>query len=159
MRTVVLAACLALIGPLAHAAPVHVGNLSIDHVWARSTAASSQTGAVYLSISNQGKDSDRLLSVSSNRAGQTQIHRSSVVNGVMQMRALEDGVAIAPGQSVKFMPGGLHVMLIGLKQPLKSGEHFALQLHFEKAGDQQLEVDVQKAPAPMEGMEMPMHMN
>jgi len=153
MKPIVFAAAFALLGQLAWAEPIHLGTLSIDQAWARSTAATSHNGAAYLSISNQGKTSDRLLSVSSKTAEQTQLHRSSLSNGVMHMAPVDGGVEIAPGKTVKFAPGGLHVMLIGLKQPLKNGDHFPLTLHFQKSGEAQLQVEVRDAPTPMPGME------
>ena len=55
-------------------------------------------------------------------------------NGVMKMRPVEGGLEIKPGQTVQLDPGGYHVMLMGLKQPLKEGEHFKATLEFEKAG-------------------------
>ena len=71
----------------------------------------------------------------------------------MHMAPVDGGVEIAPGKTVKFAPGGLHVMLIGLKQPLKNGDHFPLTLHFQKSGEAQLQVEVRDAPTPMPGME------
>ena len=55
-------------------------------------------------------------------------------NGVMKMRPVEGGLEIKPGQTVKLDPGGYHVMLMGLKQQLKEGEHFKATLEFAKAG-------------------------
>jgi copper(I)-binding protein len=121
-------------------------SLSIEHVWARSTPSSSQNGAVYLTIHNQGTQADRLLSAQTPQAARTQLHRSKMNNGVMQMREEVGGVALAAGQTVTFAPGGLHVMLMGLAQPLKSGTHFPLTLHFDKAGERRVEVEVQDSP-------------
>lgn len=157
MKRLLIATAITLLSPLAMAQTATTGPLSIEHVWARSSAASSQNAAVYLTLSNHGKTPDRLLTASTPYASQTQIHRSSVENGVMQMREITDGIAVQPGKTVKFAPGGLHIMLLGLKQPLKSGEHFPLSLRFDKAGERQVEVKVQDAPAAME-MEH-MHMN
>lgn len=156
MKRLLIAAAITLLSPLAMAQTA-TGNLSVEHVWARSSAVSSQNAAVYLTLSNHGKTADRLLAASTAYASQSQIHRSSIENGVMQMREITDGIAVLPGKTVKFAPGGLHVMLLGIKQPLKSGEHFPLTLRFEKAGERQIEVKVQDAPAATD-MEH-MHMN
>jgi copper(I)-binding protein len=67
----------------------------------------------------------------------------SVVNGVMQMRQLADGLPVPAGGSVVLKPGSYHVMLIGLKKPLTAGETFPLTLTFAKAGNISVTVAVQ----------------
>jgi hypothetical protein len=67
-------------------------------------------------------------------------------NGVMKMRPVGP-LVIAPGQSATLKPGANHVMFIGLKHPLKEGETFPLTLSFEKAGDVQVMVQVERAGA------------
>ena len=64
-------------------------------------------------------------------------------NGVMTMRALDKGLAIEPGKTVKFAPGGYHLMLMDLKGPLKQGDKVPVTLEFEKAGKVKLAFDVQ----------------
>src|SRR5882724_3984473 len=64
-------------------------------------------------------------------------------NGVMTMRPLDKGLAIEPGKTVKLAPGGYHLMLMDLKNPLKQGEKVPLTLEFEKAGKVTLSLDVQ----------------
>ncbi len=72
-------------------------------------------------------------------------------NGVMTMRPLDKGLAIEPGKTVKFAPGGYHLMLMDLKSPLKQGDKVPVTLEFEKAGKVKLSLDVQgvgaKGPA------------
>jgi copper(I)-binding protein len=79
----------------------------------------------------------------------------------MTMRPLENGLAIAPGKTVKFAPGGLHLMMIDLKNPLKQGDKVAVTLEFEKAGKVTASLDVQgvgaPGPAPQGGGKMDMH--
>ena len=76
-------------------------------------------------------------------------------NGVMTMRALDKGLAIEPGKTVKFAPGGYHLMLMDLKSPLKQGDKLPVTLEFEKAGKVKVAFDVQgvgaKGPAGSEG--------
>jgi hypothetical protein len=129
---------------LAHAA--QAGDISIDGAWARSTAVQASNGAVYLNISNAGNTPDTLLSASSSVAQQTQLHQTSMDNGIMRMRMLTDGVVIPPGKAVHFAPGGLHIMLLGLKTPLKIGEHFTLALTFAHAGTVEVPVNVRDMP-------------
>ena len=83
-------------------------------------------------------------------------------NGVMTMRPLDKGLAIEPGKTVKLTPGGYHLMLQGLKSPLKQGDKVPVTLEFEKAGKVKLSFDVQgvgaQAPAGADssGGQMPM---
>jgi copper(I)-binding protein len=76
---------------------------------------------------------DRLIAVSSPVAGEGQIHEMKVANGMMSMAELEDGLALPAGEAVALQPGGNHIMLIGLKQPLVAGEQVSLTLTFEHA--------------------------
>jgi hypothetical protein len=88
----------------------------------------------------------------------------TMVNGVMQMRPLKDGLELKPGETVQLKPGGEHVMMTGLKQPLKQGDHIKGTLSFEKAGKVDIEYDVKaigapaptNAPASTPGNTMPM---
>ncbi|OHX13514.1 copper chaperone PCu(A)C [Chromobacterium sphagni] len=120
-----------------------LGAIHIGHPWSRAMPAASPTGGVYLSLQNQGKTEDRLLSASTPRAESAELHTHINDNGVMRMRKVEGGVALAPGQTVKFAPGSYHVMLMGLKQPLNKGDHFPLTLKFDKAGSVTVDVVVQ----------------
>jgi copper(I)-binding protein len=69
----------------------------------------------------------------------------------MTMRPLDKGLSIEPGKTVKLAPGGLHLMLMDLKNPLKQGDKVPLTLDFEKAGKVVVSLDVQgvgaQAPA------------
>jgi copper(I)-binding protein len=116
----------------------------VEHAWARASAGT--TGAAYLNISNRGTEPDRLLALSTPVAEKAELHESKMDNGVMKMRPLGP-ITIAPGQSAVLKPGADHVMLIGLKQPLKAGQKFPLTLKFEKAGDVQVTVQVERAGA------------
>jgi copper(I)-binding protein len=69
---------------------------------------------------------------------------------VMKMRPVA-GLDIPAGQSVDLKPGGEHIMLIGLHQPLREGQSFTLTLNFEKAGPRTVSVAIEKAGA-MSGM-------
>ncbi|WP_434631156.1 copper chaperone PCu(A)C [Chromobacterium sp. CV08] len=128
---------------LAAAHSFQLGSIHIGHPWSRAMPLASPTGGVYLSLENQGKGADRLLSASTPRAASAELHTHVNDNGVMRMRKVEGGVEIAPGQTVKFAPGSYHVMLVGLKQPLKAGDRFPLTLNFEKAGSIVVDVVVQ----------------
>ena len=119
-----------------------VGNLQVTQVWSRPTPPTASVGVVYLSITNSGKQADRLLDLSSSIAGKVEIHESRNVKGAMQMRAVTY-VECPPGTTVKIEPGGLHVMLIGLTRPLVAGTVFSLTLQFRDAGALTLRVPVE----------------
>jgi periplasmic copper chaperone A len=120
------------------------GSIEVQHAWARASAG--KTGAAYFSVVNKGATPDRLVAVSTPAADKAQIHEDKMENGMMEMRPVGPMV-IAPGQSAQLKPGADHVMLMGLKHPLKEGETFPLTLSFEKAGDIQVVVTVEKAGA------------
>ena len=92
-----------------------------------------KTSAVYLTIVNGGPTVDKLVAASTPAADKAEAHIMLRDGDIMRMRPVE-GVTIAPGQSVEFKPGGLHIMLSGLKQPIKLGDQIPLTMMFEKAG-------------------------
>ena len=118
-------------------------SIAVEQPYARATPAGAQTGAVYMTLDNKSHVADRLTAASSDVAAKLQIHEMAVVNGVMQMRQLADGLPIPADGSVALKPGSYHVMLIGLKKPLTAGESFPLTLTFEKAGNISVTVPVQ----------------
>lgn len=109
------------------------GSITLEGLWARATAGGATVGAAYGVIRNAGSEADRLTAVATPLAGRAEIHTHSEVDGVMQMRRLET-LDIAAGGSAVLAPGGHHLMLFDLKQPLKAGERVPLTLTFEKAG-------------------------
>ncbi len=118
-------------------APAHefkLGSLTIVHPWARATPPGAQVGGGYFTIENSGTEPDRLLSVTAEIAGRSDLHEMAVVDGIMKMRPLDNGVEIPAGGSVKFDPSAYHVMFMELKKPLKEGQKFSGTLTFEKAG-------------------------
>ena len=146
MRTLSKLALAALvIGFVTPALAQGAGNTSItvEQPWARVTPGSAKTGAVYMTLDNKSATADRLTGASSDVADKLQIHEMKVENGVMQMREAPDGLPIPAGGSVVLKPGSYHVMLIGLKKPLTTGEKIPLTLTFEKAGNISVTVPVQ----------------
>ncbi|HYG26208.1 MAG TPA: copper chaperone PCu(A)C [Caulobacteraceae bacterium] len=140
-----LAAALAVSAPaLAHS--YKKGELAIGHPWSR-PAAAGMNGAGYLSVTNNGKAADVLVAVESPAAATVEIHEASTAGGVMRMRKLPDGLAIAPGATVSLKPGGNHLMLLKLKRPLKVGDKVAATLVFKRAGRVKVSLSVQAAPA------------
>ena len=131
-----------LLPALASAHDATAGGLTIRHPWARATAAAAKAGALYLTVANAGAEADRLLGVSTDAAEKCELHVSEASAGVMTMRMV-DSLEIPPGGTVSLAPKGTHVMLMGLKAPLKEGTSFSATLRFEKAGEVAVEVAVQ----------------
>ena len=151
MRIPTLAALMMFAAGTALAHGYKAGSIEIEHPWARATAPSAQNGAAYLVLNGTGKESDRLLSAATPVAEKAELHTHLMDNGVMKMRPV-DAIEVTPGSPTALQPGGLHIMLLGLKQPLVKGKAFPLTLTFEKAGPVTVQVDVQgagaAAPAP-----------
>ena len=116
--------------------------LHIDHPFTRATPPGAKVAGAFMTIANKGKDPDRLIKVTSPAANLVQIHEMAIDGGIMKMRAVQ-GVDLKPGATVELRPGGFHVMLDGLKQPLKRGDQIPLTLTFEKAGSIEVKVDVE----------------
>jgi periplasmic copper chaperone A len=138
-----------------HAQTPDAKSIVVDHPWARATPAGAKTGAAYMTLINNGSSGDRLMGATTPVADKIQFHSVSEDNGVSRMREMND-VAVAPGARVTFSPGGMHVMLVGLKQPLKEGQTFPLSLTFEKAGKVDVMVSVAKVGAMQRGDMGPM---
>jgi copper(I)-binding protein len=141
-------------GTWSHAEDVVAGGLKISAAWTRATPKGAPVGGGYLTISNNGTASDRLIGGSSDTATRFEIHDMSMDNGVMKMRPVEAGIEIKPGQTVELKPGGYHVMFVGLKKPFEQGDHVKATLKFEKAGDVSVDFTVEGIGAQTGGMQM-----
>jgi copper(I)-binding protein len=136
----------------AHAAAPTTGSVTVEHAWARATPKGAPNAAVYLTLVNNGSETDRLIGASSPVADNIQFHEERDENCISKMLALQ-AIDVAPGASVALKPSGIHLML-RIKQQLKQGETFPLTLTFEKAGQIEATVRVGKVGAmdDMEGM-------
>jgi len=126
--------------------------ISVEHVWARASAGNATTGAAYLTVTDNGQP-DRLVGASTPVAATAELHETIDDHGVMKMRPVA-ALELAHGQPVTLKPGGYHVMLMGLKNPLKTGDSFPLTLTFDKAAPitVQVKVGAMGAAAPMQDM-------
>lgn len=123
------------------------GSLTIRDAWARPTAGQTPNGAAYMTITNKGQIPDRLLSVESAASAKTELHTTVAEGTVMRMRPVPS-IDVGPGETVALKPGGLHVMLVGLKAPLAAGRKLSLLMTFEKAGTTNVEVTVRRGAPP-----------
>ena len=120
-----------------------VGNLALEHPWTRATPAGARVGGGFVVIENKGAEPDRLIGGTFAGADKVEIHAMAVVDGVMTMRPEGSGLEVPAGGKVTLEPGGLHLMLVGLKQQLKQGDRVAGTLVFEKAGTVSVEFAVE----------------
>jgi len=117
-------------------APAVAATIDASNATAYATAEGARTGAVFVTLYNPQTAIDKLLGATSDKASLVEIHQSYVddADGTMQMRKVE-GVDILPSQQVELKPGGYHIMLIDLAQPLVEGQTFNVVLKFQNAGD------------------------
>ena len=141
MKPLAFAAALTLL-----AAPVLAASstLQVSQAWSR-PAPQGGNGAGYAVITNRGP-ADTLVSVSSPVAARIVLHESMVMGGQAMMHARPGGLAVPAGATVALKPGGWHMMLVRLKQPLRAGDHYPATLTFKKAGKVQVQFTVQATP-------------
>lgn len=117
--------------------------LRVVDAWSRALPPVVKVGVAYMTLENQGSEVDRLIAASTPVAERAELHTHRYEDGLMKMRQIEF-VDIAPGTTTSLAPGGLHLMLMGLKTPMTAGTSFSLTLTFEKAGEVEVEVPVKR---------------
>lgn len=120
-------------------------DIAIEGAWARETVVGQSSAAAYLTIVNRGDGADRLVAASAPSAEAASLHSTSSSGGVARMRPIENGVSIPARGSAQFRPGGDHVMLTGLAEPLKAGSTAELRLRFERGGERRVELRIVSA--------------
>ncbi len=151
MRKIILlflAAILPACGVLAPAgSPIRA-----EDVWSRPAVAMPEgdtetahgtggTGAVFMTLVNNGQEDDRLLSAQTDVAKMVEIHQTTMEDDVMKMQQVA-AIEVPGGGRVELEPGGYHVMLIGLNRDLVEGNRFSVILTFEKSGVLMVEAEV-----------------
>jgi copper(I)-binding protein len=126
----------------ASATDYDVGSIHISQPWSRATPKGASAGAAYMTLTNNGKTPDRVNCVSSDASAECQIHSMTMDNGVMQMRPVEGGLEIKPGETVTLKPGSFHMMLLNLKHPLEQGNSMKATLKFDNAGTLDVEYPI-----------------
>jgi copper(I)-binding protein len=143
---------------------ITAGSLTIATPWLRATPNGAKVAGGYLSITNKGSESDRLIGATLPVAPKGAIHEMSMDNGMMHMNELPDGLEIKPGETVILKPGSYHIMFEDLSEPLKQGDMVEGTLTFAKAGKINVTFKVggigdQAAPQSDAGAMDPMHMH
>lgn len=139
----ILVSALAILFLLSGCAAPAAKGIEVRDAWAR-PAMQAGNGAVYFVIRSSGPD--EIIGISSDVAEAAEMHESMMNGDVMEMHHLES-VVLDAGEPVTFEPGGLHIMLVNLKQDLKTGDVFELTLQFKNFQDIQLHVPVRDTPA------------
>jgi periplasmic copper chaperone A len=143
---------LAQSGPAtAPAAAAQKAAIDVSGAWARATPGQSPNAAVYMRIINAGA-ADTLNGVETENARRAVVHTTTMAGGTAQMTHVTT-LSIARASTVTLAPGGNHVMLEGLKAPLRAGESFIITLVFAKAGKISATVKVTDAAARGPGAE------
>lgn len=113
---------------------VSAGELELTAGFTKAMLPGQPVGGGFITITNKGGEDDKLVSATSDKAGEVQLHEMAMEGDVMKMRQLTDGIAIPAGETVELKPGGLHLMFFKVSEPFKEGETVNLTLTFEKAG-------------------------
>ena len=109
---------------------VPVQAVEVIDAWMRALPPGQPTAAAYLTLKNPGAESRRLVGASVPMARSVEIHESRQVDGMWRMRRLE-GLALPAGGSVTLAPGGAHLMLFGMKSPVREGDRLDVTLQFD----------------------------
>ena len=133
---------LAMLATPALARDYALKDLRIEHAYARPTPPGARTGGAYFTIRNVGREGDRLVSVSSPVAASAELHSMQMEGNLMKMRGVPS-IDIPSGATVTLGSGGYHVMLVGLRHTLATGDDVPLTLTFEKSGSIDVSAPVQ----------------
>lgn len=122
----------------------------VSDSFARETAPDAKAGGAFMTLTNGTATDDILVSATAKFAGKVEMHESKMDNDVMVMRPLADGIPLKAGAVTKLAPGGLHIMFMDLKGPLRAGKEVEITLNFKTAAPQTLKLPVKSmADAPM----------
>lgn len=136
------AAALTMAAIIAFAAGARANDIVVTQAFARASATpAAKSASVYLTLTNHGSEPDRLIAVATEAAQMAHVHETASAEGVMKMRPV-DSIDLAPGSTVVLQPGGMHIMLMGLRAPLKKGQTLELRLTFEKSGGLKIAVPI-----------------
>jgi copper(I)-binding protein len=145
LRTLIVLA-LAALAAAAEARSARVLNIEVSDVWSRATPPTANAGVAYVAVTNQGGEADRIVAVEATVAPRAEMHMHVMDGDIASMRLVQ-AVEVHPSETIAFRPGGLHIMLVDLKAPLKEGETFPLTLVFERSGRVRVDISIGKPGA------------
>lgn len=136
-----------LLGAMLFSGAVYAGDIQVEAAWSRATAPGQDVAMVDLAISSAKEAT--LIGVASTSCKVAELHSMTHENGMMKMRAVES-IALPAGKRVDLGKSGYHLMLIGLKAPLKAGESVPLILNV-KVAKEVLKISVNAEVIPLTG--------
>jgi copper(I)-binding protein len=117
--------------------------IRVEDAWTRPVPAVGGNGAVFFRLVNGGTEADTLVGGECPDVGTVEVHKTSMVDGVMKMEHIP-GIQVPPRGEVLLKPGDYHVMLIDVKRTMTPGDSLPITLYFEKSGHMELEVEVRE---------------
>lgn len=144
LKSLALACACALVPSLT------LAQMQVADPYARAASPMAISGAAFMAVTNPTDTDDRILAATSDVAERVELHTHiQTSDGMMQMVHLEDGIPLPAGETVLLERGGLHVMFLGLRQPLTQGDEITVTLEFETAEPLTvtIPVDLQRMPA------------
>ncbi len=138
MLRIIFVAALAAVTPFvpqAGGAESGANGLVVENAWARAIVGGSDRSAGYATITNEGATAVRVIAAETPSAARTEIHETTIVDDVMRMRELEQGLEIEAGQSLTLEPGGLHIMFLEVSAPFGPGDSVPVRLILEDGGE------------------------
>ncbi len=117
--------------------------IELVKAYAFDTTPGMANGAAYVVIKNTGPSEAKLMGVSSDISEFAQVHAHVEDGDIRRMVALDLPMILQPGESLTMVPGGIHLMFLGLNEPLSVGDQIDLTLHFEGRHVRDLEVSVE----------------
>ncbi|MEL6585205.1 MAG: copper chaperone PCu(A)C [Pseudomonadota bacterium] len=114
-----------------------LGDLHIEGPMLRATPPNAPVAGGFVTVENTGTADDILIAatIADDVAAMVELHEMELTDGIMSMKEVDGGIAIPAGETVSLVPGGLHLMLMGLKEPLVKGQDHEVTLTFETAGE------------------------
>jgi periplasmic copper chaperone A len=119
-------------------------SIDISRPWARTSPTAEQTAGGFFTVTNKGREADRLIAAESPAAAKVEIHGIRVAGSGITMKPMERGLGVPPDTAITLKPRGYH-LLMELKAPLAKGQRVPVTLTFEKAGAHQIELLVEAA--------------
>ncbi|MEZ8096585.1 copper chaperone PCu(A)C [Photobacterium swingsii] len=123
-------------------------DVMIHDAYARATPPNAVNSAIFMHLMNKDDTSRQIIDAQSNAANVVELHNHIMADGMMQMRKV-DSIAIPANGMAELKPGGMHIMLLGLKDSLQEGESVKLTLKFANGETKELSIPVKKVMAGM----------
>jgi len=123
------------------AAQAFAADIEISNAWSRASAGMARAGGAFLTITNSGATDDRVIAATTPVSRITELHTHIKDGEIMRMRQV-DAIEVPAGKTVTLKPGGMHIMFMDLKEPLREGQTFPLTLTLDQAGDRTVTVTV-----------------